>query len=72
MMLDLLTNAIVVDDDAIRFVSHKPNIKKRSHLRIIAVEMIKNNEPDYDDEDEVLLEEEAAELTSAVTTNQIF
>jgi hypothetical protein len=70
MKLDLLTNAIVVDD-AIRFVSSnkaKEKLKSASNSR--SEDNSKSNEPDYD-EDKDQLEEETGETTSA-TTNHVF
>jgi hypothetical protein len=75
MKLDLLTNATVVDD-AIRFISSN---KFKDGLRPSGdsneADKEKSKEPDYDEGKGQLEEEqedEAAELTSAVTTNQIF
>jgi hypothetical protein len=69
MKLDLLTNAIVVDD-AIRFVSSKSkeNIKISSEG-----DKEESNEPDYN-EDKDQLEEEQEEQTgeNITTTNQAF
>jgi len=67
MKLDLLTNAIVVDD-AIRFVSSKSNENAKSSSEGDKEE---SNEPDYD-EDKDQLEEEQEEETGEMTTNQVF
>ena len=67
MKLDLLTNAIVVDD-AIRFVSSKSNENAKSSSEGDKEE---SNEPDYD-EDKDQLEEEQEEETGGMTTNQVF
>ena len=73
MKLDLLTNATVVDD-AIRFVSQKSN-KKVESTDSGNVDNKESNEPDYD-EDEDLLEEEqedqGGEITAETTSNEIF
>jgi hypothetical protein len=72
--LDLLTNATVVDD-AIRFVSNKPDGKlKRSSSSNTneCDDKEESKEPDYDDEDGDQLEEEQEEQTEEVTTNQVF
>jgi hypothetical protein len=73
MNLELLTNATVVDD-AIRFVSEKSKEKLKPSANDSKYDKEESNEPDYEDRDQVEeeQEEEAAELTSAVTTNQIF
>jgi hypothetical protein len=67
MKLDLLTNAIVVDD-AIRFVSSKSNENAKSSSEGDKEE---SNEPDYD-EDKGQLEGEQEEETGEMTTNQVF
>src|SRR5215217_2614033 len=65
MKLELLTNAIAVDD-AIRFVSGKSKENLKSSTEDNNEE---SNEPDYD-EDEDQLEEEKA--TEKITINQVF
>ena len=68
----MLTNARVVDD-VIRFVSGMSKEKLKSSANDIEYNKEESNEPDYDDEDEDQLEEEAGEImTSSTTTNQIF
>jgi hypothetical protein len=70
MKLDLLTNAIVVDD-AIRFVSDRSREKQKSPSN--NEDSKGSNEPDYDEDKDQLEEEgeeEAGEMT--VTTNQVF
>jgi hypothetical protein len=74
MKRDLLTNATVVDD-AIRFVLQKSKEKLKPSANDSKYDKEESNEPDYDEDIDQLeeeQEEEAAELTSAVTTNQIF
>jgi hypothetical protein len=62
MKLDLLTNATVVDDDAIRFVSQKYEEKQKSSSANSNEDGKESEEPDYD-EDEDQLEEEQEEET---------
>ena len=75
MKLDLLTNATVVDD-AIRFVSSKSKEKTESSSPSNANKEDKElHERDYDegkDQLEEEQEEEAGEVTSSATINQIF
>ena len=74
MKLDLLTNATVIDD-AIRFVSNKPDGKlKRSSSSNTneGDDKEESKEPDYDDEDGDQLEEVQEEQTEEVTTKQVF
>jgi hypothetical protein len=71
MKLDLLTNATVVDDDAIRFVSQqsKKNLESASEG-----DKEESREPDYDEDEDQLeeeQEEEAGEIATT-TTNQVF
>ena len=64
IQLEVLTNAIVVDD-ALRFVSQKSNEDEKDEAE----------EPDQDKDKgqfEEKQEEEAGEITSAITRNQIF
>ena len=70
MKLDLLTNATVVDD-AIRFVSsNKSKEELKPPANHIKYDIKGSNEPDYDkDKDHV---EDAGEMASSSTTNQIF
>jgi hypothetical protein len=75
MKLDLLTNATVVDDDAIRFVSQKYEEKQKSSSSANSNEDEKESrEPDYDEDqlEEEKQEEETGEITFAATTNQFF
>jgi hypothetical protein len=54
MKLDLLTNATVVDDDAIRFVSQKYEEKQKSYsANSNEGEKEESKEPDYDGDTEV-------------------
>jgi Helix-turn-helix domain len=74
MKLDLLTNAIVVDD-AIRFVSSnkaKEKLKSASNSR--SEDNSKSNEPDYDEDKDQLEEEQEEETgeTTSATTNHVF
>ena len=71
MKLDLLTNATVVDDDAIRFVSQqsKKNLES-SDSDDSEHDKEESNEPDYD-EDKDQLEEETGE-TSEAKINEVF
>jgi hypothetical protein len=62
MKLDLLTNATVVDYDAIRFVSQKYEEKQKSSSANSNEDGKESEEPDYD-EDEDQLEEEQEEET---------
>ena len=71
MKIDLLTNAIVVDD-AIRFVSQKSEDKEEiKSSPSNEVDKEESNEPDYD-EDKDQLEEEQDQETGEITTNQVF
>jgi hypothetical protein len=70
MKLDLLTNATVVDD-AIRFVSAKTKENLKTSVGNSNEDGKEPNEPDYD-EDKDQLEEEAGEITTATTINQVF
>jgi hypothetical protein len=87
MKLDLLTNATVVDD-AIRFISEseKSKDKDREHVKSSPSSPDINNEddkeskePDYNDDDgksdkqgEEKQEHDTDEITTAITTNQVF
>ena len=66
MKLELLTNAIVVND-AIRYVSQK----SKEGLKSLDNSNEESKEPDYDEELEEKQEEETGEITST-TTNQVF
>jgi hypothetical protein len=68
MKLDLLTNAIVVDD-AIRFVSSK---SKEDLKPSIEGEKEESNEPDYDEDQLEEEQEQAAGETSEATINRVF
>jgi hypothetical protein len=72
MKMDLLTNAIAVDD-AIRFVSNrsKENVKSSSYSNNNVSDKEESNEPDYDEGTDQL-EEEQEEETGQATTNQVF
>jgi hypothetical protein len=65
MKLDLLTNATVVDDDAIRFVSQKSKEKAQSTDSGDEVD-IESSEPDYH-EDKDQLEKEQEEEARVIT-----
>ena len=73
MKLDLLTNATVVDD-AIRFVSQKSQDKQKVKSAISEGDKQESNESVYDDDEGQLeeQEEEAGEISSITTTNQVF
>ena len=74
MKLDLHTNATVVDDDAIRFVSQKSKNSLRSSGNNNEADKEESNEPDYN-EDKDQLEEEQEEQTgdaSEATINEVF
>ena len=74
MKLDLLTNATVVDE-AIRFVSQKSKSKIESSNNGSGDgdDKQESKGPDYnEDKDQLEEQEEAIEVTSAVTTNQVF
>jgi hypothetical protein len=71
MKLDLLTNAIVVDD-AIRFVSQKcKEDLKSSSGNTNENDKEESKEPDYG-EDKEQLGEKQEEQTGETTTNQVF
>ncbi|MFL6342541.1 MAG: helix-turn-helix domain-containing protein [Nitrososphaeraceae archaeon] len=76
MKLDLLTNAIVVDD-AIRFVysnKAKEKLKSASNSSRSEDNNSKSNEPDYDEDKDQLEEEQEEETgeTTSATTNHVF
>jgi hypothetical protein len=77
MKLDLLTNATVVDD-AVRFVSDKSkdNLGSSDNIDTDQTEKEESNQPDYNEDKDQLegeqQEEEAEEMTSSTTINQIF
>ncbi len=68
MKLDLLTNAIVVDD-AIRFVSSKANANLKSSIE---GDKEKSSEADYDEDQNHLEKHEQEEETGQMTINQVF
>jgi hypothetical protein len=67
MELDLFTNATVVDD-AIRFISSKTNVKRKSSDEGDKEE---SREPDYDEDNKDQLEEQE-EQSGETTVNQVF
>ena len=67
MKLDLHTNATVVDDDAIRFVSQRSKERLKSSISEGGKEE-ESKEPDYD-EDKDQLEEEQEEETGEIDSN---
>jgi hypothetical protein len=75
MKLDLLTNAIVVDD-AIRFVSDRANMKLKSFSSGSSNKSQKPNESkkaDYNDNEyKGQLEKEPEDESGEVTVNQVF
>jgi hypothetical protein len=66
MKLDLLTNATIVDD-AIRFVSHKP----QGGLKSSGEDDRESDKPDHN-ENQDKLEEEQKEQSDKMTINQVF
>jgi hypothetical protein len=70
MKMDLLTNAIVVDD-AIRSVSQKSQDKQKIKSAISESDKEESNGSD-NDEDKDQLDEEQEEETGDLTTNQVF
>jgi hypothetical protein len=75
MKLDLLTNATVVDD-AIRFVSQQSKVNlKSSDNDDNEHDKEESNQPDYGEDKDQLEEEQeegTGEITSTITTNQVF
>ena len=71
MKLELLTNATVVDD-AIRFVSQKPQQRLESSHNINEGDKEESKESDYNEDEDKLEEklEETGEITG--TINQVF
>ena len=74
MKLVLLTNATVVDN-AIRFVSRRPDGRLKSSSSNSNEDDKESSEPDYDEDKDQLEEEQeehTREMTPATTTNQVF
>jgi IS30 family transposase len=75
MKLELLTNATVVDD-AISFVFQKSKEKEKLESSLdINEEEKESKEADYDEDNghvEEEQEEESGEITTAITTNEVF
>jgi hypothetical protein len=70
LKLDLLTNAMVVDD-AIRFVSQQSKEKLRSSANESEYEKEESNEPDYHEDEHQLEEEQEEEETGEITSTTI-